>query len=632
MNAKIFTTIIACALLAATPLNAQDKKDTSPASEITVEQLQRLGAQLEANPLVDKTDMRIEKIQPTEAHKKRSDSLRRYARLAYLMQAQRYDDLKEAFASIDSPRDEWPLPLRILELRYLVDSSQIDVAYERASNIIKLHPESIEPYILMSEVEVQRKEFDSAIEWLEKARKIAPRNQQVLQMLGRRYEFAMQTARNNDDFAQALNKMEEVYDDLVETLPGRRGARYLRLLAYLAEKNNHMDKALEYMRRLVRVMPYEVEFAVKLAQLEMDQGNLDEAREVLRRALSRQPDDMKLREAIIDYFRKPGVVPEGQDRAEAMIEFYRDLAKQYPGRDALQIELARMLIGASKEEEALKILNDSLNFHPENQETRILLADIYGTLDKKEKALELIEEFIKRSGEDTISMRTALVTLIKHDYNDEAENVLKDIISSDPKLWNMRVMLADLYARSGKTSEIAPLLKDTASDFSENPDVLFEVAMRAWSNSSEDYALDLLRQVINLEPDHAEAHNSLGYFMTERGKNLDEALRLIKRAMELNPGQGHIMDSLGWVYYKKGLFEKAIQTLEDANKLLQPDSESIGHLAWAYLAAGRKTEALANFKKAIELLEQKETTPEVIKEIEILQDEVDKLNKNRSNQ
>ncbi len=633
MNARINTALLLCALLFVAPLSAQDdNENTNPAAEITVEQLQRLGAQIEANPLIDKTDIRVEKLVPDEAHIKRSDSLRRYARFAYLMQAQRYDDLKEAFAGIEAPRDEWPLPLRILELRYLVNSSQIDVAYERASEIIKLHPEAIEPYTLMSEVEVQRKNFDASIEWLEKARKMAPRNQQVLQMLGRRYEFAMQTARNNEDFANALNKMEEVYDDLVETLPGRRGARYLRLLAYLAEKNGHMDKALEYMRRLVRIMPYEVEFAVKLAQLEMDQGNMDEAREVLRRALSRQPDDMKLREVIMDYFRKPGVVPVGQDRNEAIIEFYRDLAKEYPGRDALQIELARMLIGASKEEEALEVLQDSLNFHPENQQTRILLADIYATLDQKDKALDLIGEFLRRGGEDTISMRTALVTLIKHEYNDQAEKVLKDIIKEDPKLWSMRVMLADLYAQTGKTAQIAPLLKDTAADFSENPDVLFEVAMRAWSHKSEDYALELLRQVINLQPDNAEAHNSLGYFMTERGQNLDEALRLIKRAMELNPGQGHIMDSLGWVYYKKGLFEKAIQTLEDANKLLQPDPETIGHLAWAYLAAGRETEALANFKKAIELLEQKEATPEIIKEIEILQDEIDKINKKRTNQ
>ena len=68
--------------------------------------------------------------------------------------------------------------------------------------------------------------------------------------------------------------------------------------------------------------------------------------------------------------------------------------------------------------------------------------------------------------------------------------------------------------------------------------------------------------MIRLDPKNANALNYLGYTYADLGTNLDEAEKLIKEALNYKPDDGYITDSLGWVYYKKGLYENAVEMLE----------------------------------------------------------------------
>ncbi len=85
------------------------------------------------------------------------------------------------------------------------------------------------------------------------------------------------------------------------------------------------------------------------------------------------------------------------------------------------------------------------------------------------------------------------------------------------------------------------------------------------------------------------------------GINLDEAERLIKAALRLKPDSGHIIDSLGWVYYRKGLYDKAVAELERAFEKLPTDATVAEHLGDAYRKVNRLNEALRLYRRALEL-------------------------------
>lgn len=112
--------------------------------------------------------------------------------------------------------------------------------------------------------------------------------------------------------------------------------------------------------------------------------------------------------------------------------------------------------------------------------------------------------------------------------------------------------------------------------------------------------IEEMKAVINVDPTHAEALNYLGYTYAELGRNLDEAEDLIKKAMKHKPNDGYIVDSLGWVYYKKGLYERAIKFLEEAVSLAPDDPTILEHLGDAYMKANNPKKGLQYYKKSLE--------------------------------
>jgi tetratricopeptide (TPR) repeat protein len=127
-----------------------------------------------------------------------------------------------------------------------------------------------------------------------------------------------------------------------------------------------------------------------------------------------------------------------------------------------------------------------------------------------------------------------------------------------------------------------------------------------------------MKEVLRLNPKHADALNYLGYSYSERSIHLEEALRLIQKAMELKPNMGYITDSLGWVYYKLGDYEKAVTELEKANLLTPDDSTITEHLAEGYLKLSRIEKAVEFYERALKLdpkPDQKERLKNKIKEL-----------------
>ncbi len=127
-----------------------------------------------------------------------------------------------------------------------------------------------------------------------------------------------------------------------------------------------------------------------------------------------------------------------------------------------------------------------------------------------------------------------------------------------------------------------------------------------------------MKEVLRLNPNHADALNYLGYSYSERNIHLEEALKLIQKAMELKPNMGYITDSLGWVYYKLGDYKRAVTELEKANQLTPDDSMITEHLADSYVKLSRVEKAIEFYEKALKLdpkSDQKERLQKKIQEL-----------------
>jgi tetratricopeptide (TPR) repeat protein len=128
-------------------------------------------------------------------------------------------------------------------------------------------------------------------------------------------------------------------------------------------------------------------------------------------------------------------------------------------------------------------------------------------------------------------------------------------------------------------------------------DLLYEIALLAERLGRPDELETLLRRLIALKPDHAHAHNALGYSFADRNIRLDEARQLIDRAIELAPNDPFILDSKGWVLFRQGNASAALEALQQAFGM-RADPEIAAHLGEVLWTLGQQSAARATWEKA----------------------------------
>jgi tetratricopeptide (TPR) repeat protein len=135
-------------------------------------------------------------------------------------------------------------------------------------------------------------------------------------------------------------------------------------------------------------------------------------------------------------------------------------------------------------------------------------------------------------------------------------------------------------------------------------------------------AAEELKALLAKHPDNPTYNNDLGYVWADHDLNLAESEKMIRKALAEDRKQrqkaapkskpeeikdrGAYLDSLGWVLFKQKKYVEAKRYLRQAveNTIEEDDNESIeilDHLGDVLVALGQKAEALAAWKKGVEV-------------------------------
>jgi len=135
-----------------------------------------------------------------------------------------------------------------------------------------------------------------------------------------------------------------------------------------------------------------------------------------------------------------------------------------------------------------------------------------------------------------------------------------------------------------------------------------------------DKAAEQLKELLKDKPDNPSYNNDLGFIWADHDMKLDEAEKLIRKAIDLErkkrdeerkkgellPDEDHdngaYLDSLGWVLFKKKQYAEAKKELLAAAKTKEGEHiEILDHLADVHMALSEKPEAIAVWKKALDM-------------------------------
>ncbi len=166
------------------------------------------------------------------------------------------------------------------------------------------------------------------------------------------------------------------------------------------------------------------------------------------------------------------------------------------------------------------------------------------------------------------------------------------------------LFISNLYARANKgpqaiESATVALSKAVGSERRQIAKTTLATAYEV--NADPIAAEKALREVLAESPGNPMALNNLGYFLTERGANLDEAVRMIRQALKVDPRNASYLDSLGWAYFRQGRLDEAERVLAEAARI-DADSGTIReHLGDLYFERKESERAKAMWTGALRL-------------------------------
>ena len=323
--------------------------------------------------------------------------------------------------------------------------------------------------------------------------------------------------------------------------------------------------------------------------------------------LARVAQELRENEAAVDFYNKFLVDAKKLGSGQKMAAGYGPLiqilfdTKKYKECEKLCSEFLDITL----EDEAAFI--PILRLKPVVFRRMVLCQSLLGEVDK---AIERVEKLYKDQPDNWLNLELKARILREVGRTVDAEKAYQDLI-----------VKIDSDKRLGKEEkeEFLEQIKYTLSN------VYVEL-------KKIDKAADILKALVEKNPDNPTYHNDLGYIWADNNLNLEEAEKLIRKAIEIERGlrkkiknlkpefdkdNSAYLDSLAWVLFKKKNYAEAKKLLVEAIKDEEGQHiEILDHLGDIHYAMGEKAEATKVWKDALNFAGTSKREQDKKKEVE----------------
>jgi tetratricopeptide (TPR) repeat protein len=516
-----------------------------------------------------------------------------------------------------------------LHLESMGDAAGATAAYQRAET---LDPRSAEIPAALAELYARTNRPADAIAAGERAVKANPANPEANWILGSLLArmVEMPSTRDEDRQAYAHRAAESLAKADTNAHPG---APVMLGRVYLATRQ--FANAISLLAPLVVDEPDNTQAVVLLADAYQAADRDSEAVALLERSVQSSPE---LYGALAEVYENSGRWREAAKAYEGAVE-------DAPTNGSLRSQWATALLRAGDAQRAREVLEQGSTGSGRNARALYLLAEAQRrtkdlaaaeitarrliTLDPKSLAGSVELALVYRDQKDyqkivallepivTARFRTADAAEMADDtfrglyfdlaaafedlkQYDKAIGLLTQARNLSPTDPAVAIRLARAQVNAGKGDNAVSTLQGAIAKMQDQPALQLELASTLERQKKFGDAEALFRKMIAAEPTDANALNSFGYMLAERGQKLDEAVSLVERALKLDPGNPAYLDSLGWAYYKQNKFDLAEPPLRDAAAKLPTVSVIQSHLGDLLQKRGLYQEAIDAWQRAID--------------------------------
>lgn len=510
---------------------------------------------------------------------------------------QKYEEALEAYekAIICDPSAKYfkeKIPVLLLKM------GDFDKAGDWLRQALIDDPQDNSSRLFLASLYIQQGKMDQAVELYDQVLTTDPENESVQLRLGLLYSHQEQ-----------YDKAEKIF----RRLAAKNGGSYfshLSLARLLKQLEQHQEAGREYERALE--LNWSKDLVYEIGNYYLTQKKYDDALRLYTTIIEQDPFDERAALSRVQALLEMEKNDQALDELQAIGHFSKNPV-------AIDIIISKVLLRKNEVDKAREILR-RLARETGNSEAHFMLA----LLAYQEKINASALEHLSQIKPDALEFEEA-VYLQCRIYKetgkiDKAISLLKRHLASESSRSPLFYALLSSFYQDKKDDPAAISLMEAATSvYPDNPQLYFEYGLLLDKRGRSEQAMSKMEKVLELQPDHADALNYIGYTWADNNIHLNRALEYIQKAAGLKPDNGYIIDSLGWAYYRLGNLPQAARKLERALELEPDDPHIYDHLGDVYRDLGEKAQALKMYNKAYEMFTGETDKKQIKEKIDALQ-------------
>ncbi len=504
-----------------------------------------------------------------------------------------------------------------------------DAAFDELQNIAATD-KGITADLAMISALLRRKEFDNALEAIDKLEAKQPDKPIAANLRGRTQLALKNNAAARKSFERALTIDPEFFAAAAS-------------LAAMDMADKKPDEAKKRFEAMLSKNPNNGQALLAMARLAVANGaGKDEVAALLTKAVDANPTDVAPRLLLIDLLLR------NKDNKQALAAA-QSAVSAVPTSPELLSALGRAQLVSGESNQAAATYGKLVSLQPLSPQAFILLAEAQMANNDKRAASQSLRKALEIKPDQLDAQRRLIKLDVDARNYDDAVKIARTVQQQRPKSpagyvfegdianvqekWDAAARAYRAALQYGSASEIATKLHAVllasgksaeAGSFGstwlrEHPkDAVFMAYQGEQALAKKDYAAAERHYLaaLNIQPNNALVLNNLAWVTGRLGK--DGAVDLAEKANKLAPNQPALMDTLAMLLADKNEFSRALEWQNKAVGLQPSNAELRLNLAKIYIKSGDRVRAKAELETLVNLGNKSSTHAEVISLLQTL--------------
>lgn len=390
-------------------------------------------------------------------------------------------------------------------------------------------------------------------------------------------------SREQEAATALMERLSEGYDNDADALFAQ---------SFLALQFGDYDRAAETIERVLALRGDNVQALLHKALILRRQNKAGEAADILAQVVEQQPENNDLRSSYARMLVEAGRYQEAREQ-------YQLLIQQAPDNEDILFALGLLSLQLEQVDEAEAHFMELQRRGSDNPDVPYYLARIAESREDLNQALFWYSQVTDGSNYPDAQLRIAVLMALQGDL--AAARSQLGVIRTNIPAMALEVTLTEgsLLQEAERHDEAIALYTEALQALTGNTRLLYARGLAYAETERFNLFEEDMRDILQSEPDNADALNALGYYLADSTTRYEEALGYIERALAQRPDSHFVIDSYGWVQYRLGNHAEALKYLRKAFAI-EADPEVAAHLGEVLWMTGERDEARRIWNEALE--------------------------------